>query len=210
MYRIYNIQIYTSINTTSWIPTAGWCLMIYLYRNYILTIKFHQISDIKWEWSISIRMASHLCSIDPNCSIHIYATKINSHTFILRCFSKRETLSVPANSTRKISAFCFHLRWILLFNTVVMRQIYMFPFRIIKCRFFRTWSISQIELPVVIKIDISFCCRIIVYINNFFIRTHLAFCFRKHIDRSSCRKWNTWSKHSKGKCQCSCCHTFSF
>ena len=169
-------QIYTSVNTTSGIPSAWRRLVLHLYCNCIFLTIFHIVCYVKWKWCISVWMCSKLFSIYPYRCIHINTAKINTDLFSFRSFIYGKTFPVPSCSPWKISTFCFHRFWIILFNAVVMRKRNLAPFRVVEICCLRIFHISQIEFPITVKIDRSLIRRfpVITYVNRFRIWTHLC------------------------------------
>ena len=73
---IHYRQMYTSVDSASGIPTTGRGFMVNFDRNHIFLSNFHLICNIKRKRCITIRMCSHLFTVDIYRGIHIYTIKI--------------------------------------------------------------------------------------------------------------------------------------
>ena len=137
----YN-KVYVSVNTASWVKTAWRCLVIYFNGNHVFFSELHIICNIEREWCVSVRMCTKLFTVYINSCIHVNAAEVDTDSLTFQALVYSKVFSVPSCTARKISAFRLHLLWIFLVDTVIMRQVHLIPWGVVKCRSLRSACVS--------------------------------------------------------------------
>ena len=137
----YN-KVYVSVNTASWVKTAWRCLVIYFNGNHVFFSELHIICNIEREWCVSIRMCTELFTVYINSCIHVHAAEVDTDTFALKALIYSKAFPVPSCTARKISTLSIHWTVIFLVDTVIMRQVHLIPWGVVKCRSLRSACVS--------------------------------------------------------------------
>ena len=126
--------------------------MIYLYGDYIVSAVVQIRSQVKGKRRVSIRMGSHLMSIDIHSGVHVHAVEIHADLLCGSFLRNCEILSVPSGSSRKIAALCLHIWRVILLNAVVMGQTHCLPLGVVEIDLLCIAGISQEKLPVAVEV----------------------------------------------------------